>query len=168
MLNNITTPIFIQKINSNDESYLLAELLVKDGDYIKLNGQIALLETSKTIFELLSPCEGYIYINHKFVGGQVFPSDLFAVVLSTTNFTENEINLIFKNLKEENVTEQIGFGSETVFSKKALQLIQKHALDQKNFTGKSIIREKDVLLYISDLNINTKKISEENNKNVQK
>lgn len=148
MLNSAITPIYVQKLNANDDSYLLAELLINNGTYVKQDERIALLETSKTVFELVSPKDGYIYFNALITGSQVAPSNLLAVVLSSNNYSEVELKDIFRNLDQKNVSERIISTYETRFSKKALELIEKHKLDPKAFFGKSVVREKDVLSYL--------------------
>ena len=123
----------------------MGELLIRDGNHVKIDEKIALFETSKTVFEILSPIEGYIYFNPLITSNKVEPGDLLAIVLPSNNYSKDELVDIFRNLDQKNIIEGKISTFETIFSKKALVLIGKNKLDPKVFSGKSIVRERDVL-----------------------
>jgi pyruvate/2-oxoglutarate dehydrogenase complex dihydrolipoamide acyltransferase (E2) component len=152
MIDNPITPIYVEKMNANDDSYLLAEILFTDGAYIRQDEQIARIETSKAIFELLSPVEGYIYFNPSLQGNEIAPNSLFAIVVPTNLNTQHELKSIFSNLNEKIGINQSPQTNESKFSKKALELIEKHNLDLGLFSGKSVVMEKDVQNYLKHKN----------------
>ena len=145
----LLTPIYIEKINANDDSYLLADVLFKNSDYVRLDEKIARIETSKAIFEMFSPADGYIYFNPSLQSNHVPPLFLIAVIHKSNQLSNLEIADVFIKMSPEfKPLNQIQENKNSKFSKKALDLITKHNLNMAIFKDKTIVKEIDVLNYI--------------------
>jgi len=131
--------IKIPKENVSDDKVLLVELTVKSGSKVKKDETVALLETSKSVFDIVSPAEGYLFYQCK-TGDQIAVGEVFAVISDKEDF-------FFESF---NIDTQINTdGSDKVkFSKKAIKLIKEKKLDKNIFTG--MVTEEDVLNYLNE------------------
>lgn len=128
--------IRMPRVGSNDDYVTLAQWTVKNGDMVKENQVIAILETTKETSELLCESNGYIEI--KILDGEdVKVDDVIAIVS-----TERKIN-------SEYVLDENTVKDERKYSKKAKELIEKYEIDVSLLPMDRIIREKDVLKLIS-------------------
>lgn len=52
--------VVVPTLNSTDDSYVLVEWLAADGDRVSAGEDLALIETSKAVTELVAPCAGHL------------------------------------------------------------------------------------------------------------
>jgi pyruvate/2-oxoglutarate dehydrogenase complex dihydrolipoamide acyltransferase (E2) component len=52
--------ITVPRLNSNEDQVLLTDILVREGDHVKKNDVLFLLETTKTTFEVSAPQDGIV------------------------------------------------------------------------------------------------------------
>lgn len=148
-------PIMISKESVSDDSYLVLENCVENGSYVKKGDSIAILETSKTVFEITSPSDGYIYYIYN-ENEEVPEGEIFGAVSKKQEFPAN---ILKKSIRIERVSknelsqkkEKPNSGKVVRFSKVATQLIEKHNLDKKIFSFKNIVKKVDVENYLGTL-----------------
>ena len=117
------------RISTNDNYVTIGEWVVKSGDKVSKDDEIAVLETTKKTESLLAPEDGYVFYNIE-EGEDVTVGDMLCILTDDASFE-------FK--KEENPLEEYNI------TKKAKELILKHNIDISKFNKDEIIREKDVL-----------------------
>ena len=54
--------VIIPKENPSDDEVHILDILVSNGEYVQKGTTLAILETSKTTFDLVTPAEGYFYL----------------------------------------------------------------------------------------------------------
>ena len=147
-MNNIIK-IEVPKENVSDQIYKVINLEFNNGDFVRRGDSIAELESSKILFEIESPIEGYIYFFCK-IGHEVNVGSLFAIISkdksSAENFFNNEMqNVISPKLQEEN--------KNIKFSKIAEKLIKENNIPLDVFNGFGIVEKNDVDIWIQKNNI---------------
>lgn len=126
--------IIIPTINNNDSDALLAEWNINDGAFVKKDDLIAVLETSKTTFELLAPVDGILSQIAKVGESYEFGS---------------EIGFIFNSYKEKDkhkIQNNIPDSTDIVITKAAEKLIKKMNISSKelNKLNKEVIKKVDI------------------------
>ena len=86
-MNNIIK-IEVPKENVSDQIYKVINLEFNNGDFVRRGDSIAELESSKILFEIESPIEGYIYFFCK-IGHEVNVGSLFAIISKDKSSAEN-------------------------------------------------------------------------------
>jgi len=136
---NKVKKIFVPKDNVSDESYIVQDLLVKEGEKACKNTQIAILESSKGTVEIYPDDDGYIFFKAK-EGDELKIGTVLAIQsdshLRPDNFEVEE--------DEENVSTK-----ENKFSKKALSLVKENNINPAVFNNLSLVRAEDVENYIN-------------------
>jgi len=132
----------VPKDNVNDESVTVLEWLVEDAERVEAGQPLATVETSKSVFEIEAPCEGY-------VKRTAAEQDDVAVgsVIGYIGETVEDIERMRK--ADGSPSEEGANGGEARFSRKALELIQREGLEEMVFAGKGLVREKDVRSYLA-------------------
>jgi acetyltransferase-like isoleucine patch superfamily enzyme len=144
--------IVIPHESVNDENVVIVMLYFNDWDWVNKGDTVIEIETSKAIFTLDAPSDGYILYNCK-KGDQVLIGAVVAGIFDekeqpggskapTDNKTENKS--IVSNIK-------------TIFSAKATRLIEEYKISESEFEGQDFVSHNDVLLF---LNKNKKSSSE--------
>jgi sugar O-acyltransferase (sialic acid O-acetyltransferase NeuD family) len=128
MENNILLP----RLSVNDETILLAEWLVKSGDFVKEGQPILIMETTKETSELNAPVAGYIKI-------------------LVESYNEYKVGTLIAVITDELQSSQIEEDSapETThdtrqYTQKAEALLKKYSIDVSRLPTDRIIREKDI------------------------
>ena len=131
MINKILVP----RLGVNDDYIVVGEWMVQQGDYVKLDQELAILENSKETSIFLSPFEGYltIYVNAQ---EEAKVGDLIAIIADTPdNILSSGTSL--SNSVEKNL-------SEIQYTKRAKELIEKSQIDLTLLPDNQLITEKDV------------------------
>ena len=135
----------------NDDSYLVLEILRKNGDFVKKNDVLAVLETSKSTFQISSSAEGYIFYRY-LLNECARIGEVFAVISSSDQFPEKYARNPQVNVSKS-IVENLAKTSEASlrkvrFSKAALSLIKKHHLEESCFKSFGVVAEEDVRKYL--------------------
>jgi sugar O-acyltransferase (sialic acid O-acetyltransferase NeuD family) len=128
--------IRMPRIGSNDDYVTLAQWTVKNGDPVKENQVVAILETTKETSELLCEADGFIEIKI-FDGEDVKVDDIVAVINANRKVSD-------KYTTNSNIEKD-----ERKYSKRAKELIEQYTIDVSLLPKDQIIREKDVLKLIN-------------------
>jgi acetyltransferase-like isoleucine patch superfamily enzyme len=142
------TAVEIPFININDENVKLIAWVVGEGDVVHEGQNIAEIETSKAMVELLSPATGTIHLKVQ-AGEEIRVSSVVAYIgdQNSPDLDTSSREFLLVSRSVVTVPEAIG-PSGTRFSNKALELIQSRQIPLSAFAGTSMIREQDVLDYI--------------------
>lgn len=133
MVNNILVP----RLGVNDDYIVIGEWFVKQGDYVKMNQEIAILESSKETSIFLSSYEGYITIcvqEHE----EAKVGDVLAII---TKNIEHASDIFHEQAVDLDVNVST---DERKYTRKAKELIEKNRIDISLLPKNQIITEKDV------------------------
>ena len=128
--------IKIPKIDTNEDTVTLAQLCVKDGEFVTKGQLIAVFETTKETEECIADASGYISIKYS-EGEEIAVGTIFAVINREQPVRTRQIK---KVEKREKIAE-----SQQLISDKALQLMRQYNINITQFPNNKVIREKDVL-----------------------
>jgi len=137
---SVLLEIYVPKETVSDEFATIAKLYFKSGDAIKKGDVLVDLETSKTIVSIEAEMDGFIDIFCK-EGEDVEISSLLMNIVDSMN-TEEQVNIVSNNITEPEVEE---IDTDTIFSKKALELIKTNNIPKSKFSNKDFVNEEDVL-----------------------
>lgn len=128
--------VIMPRLGVNEEFVSIGKWLVESGTKVKIGQPIASLETSKETQDLLAEQEGFLFYNNKLPSEVRIGSEI-AVITEDPNYKID--NSIISNEKIK-------------ITSKAQLIIDKYGLDINQFRDKTIVREKDVLSFISSTN----------------
>lgn len=142
------TPIIVKKEGVSDDSYTIVQLYVQNGSKVKAGDLIYCFETSKTVIDVESPAEGFIYFdvvkNEEVTIGRTIAIITNEPKKSNKNWFKKE-----KGSKTGDTDEQITIK----ISKPAQRLIDLHKIDITVFKNASLITREDVENYIKKVHI---------------
>ena len=147
-MNKILAP----QLNANDDEVFIAEWKFENNQFIQEGDHVVSIESAKVVEEIYSEGEGYLEKlfekDDKVKAGQII-----------ANLNKQKKTIIKKTFKDK-----IIFAS---FTKKAEKLIKEYNIQKKNFQSNHIIKESDVIKFIKDNKISTKKTTDEPKNNDQ-
>ncbi len=124
----------------NDDTVVVAEWRVQEGDFVRAQDVVALIETSKSMLELEAGAEGFVHILYG-SGEEVAVGEVIGRVESSAPRAV---------VDDEHKDVAAGEVTEVFFSKKARQAIEEHELNLEIFKGKELVREADVLALLRE------------------
>lgn len=145
----ILEKIFIEKETVSDVDYNITEVYVRCGEKIKEGVLILSFETSKADVDVESPCSGVV-VHNLASKAKLFPGDVAFLVVDEANKEDIESlkNEYFSKHKESVATEL----ADVRFSKNAEKILKENDLRKKDFAGKTLVKEKDVLEFLAQRN----------------
>jgi 2-oxoglutarate dehydrogenase E2 component (dihydrolipoamide succinyltransferase) len=125
----------VPRSSANDDTVILIEWLKADGEHVKKNEDICIIESSKATFELVADASGFLYHTRN-QGDEVAVGQMIAVIAQQQQRPEilNEQSKHLGNIK---------------VTAKARKLIKEHNLNIAEFAGIDIVKEKDVQRYLA-------------------
>ena len=138
--------IVIPKESIADDSILLLKWYKENGAKVKKGDNIANCETSKAVFDIEAPIDGYLFYQYK-VGDEIPVGDILAIISKKPSFS-------FDLFNEKEIEIHQKSEVKTKFSKKALELIKKNKIKKDFFSNHSMVTKDDVLNYLSTLGEN--------------
>jgi sugar O-acyltransferase (sialic acid O-acetyltransferase NeuD family) len=138
-MSNITK-IEVPKENVSDQSHKVIKLEFNNGDFVNKGVSIAELESSKILFEIESPTEGYIYFFCN-LDQDVKVGSLFAIISQEKSTGEDFFNNEIQNVVNPILSNEI---MNVKFSKIAEKLIIENNIPLEVFTGFGIVEKNDV------------------------
>lgn len=130
--------IVMPRLGTNDNNVTIGSWLVDNGKWVEKGTSIAVLETTKETSELEASQAGYLFYNLD-AGSDVAVGKLIAVITDDEKF-------VFPR-ETRNSVEQFNITA------KARKLAEQYHIDLNVFSGKNIIREKDVMEFIGNENV---------------
>lgn len=132
--------ILMPRLGTNDNIVTIGNWYVKNGEYVKKGSKIAVLETTKETEDLIAECDGYIL--QKYKKGEDVAVDTVIAVISDEIVEVNSID----QMSVENANTQ-----NYKLTEKAKELVEKYKVDYSLLPQDKLIREKDVLNIIGDI-----------------
>ena len=134
----------------NDESVLLVQWLVKDGERVEKGDSLVTIETSKATMDIEAPVSGYVRFDIP-KGTEVKVGGVLCYV--TDNPTDPVPQTSAKTKADSRLGErsaQVATVSATTrFSGQASTLLQQHGLTEDQFAGKGLVTAEDVLKVVN-------------------
>jgi 2-oxoglutarate dehydrogenase E2 component (dihydrolipoamide succinyltransferase) len=127
--------ITVPKENANDEFTVLVEWKFPSGQAVGEGAAIALVESSKAVYEVHAPAKGFLFYNRE-VGDKVPFGEPLAYLSRDEEFS-------FPKVRRHEEVSQGG-----VFTRKATKLMESRGIDERVFAGWKRVKEEDVLKYI--------------------
>jgi pyruvate dehydrogenase E2 component (dihydrolipoamide acetyltransferase) len=56
----MASPLYVPRVNNNDDSVRIVELRVKEGDFVKRDQILGAVETDKAVLDVPAECDGYV------------------------------------------------------------------------------------------------------------
>ncbi len=129
--------ILVPTINSNEEEYKIIKWNFKNKDKVKANDHLVTIESTKVAEEINSEISGYIKILYE-EGQDVKAGSCIAEIYEN----KEEIKDSTKDKNNLNMT----------ITSKAKKLIEDNKISLENFKTLKVVKEKDVLQFIKNLN----------------
>ncbi len=136
-------PLVVPKETVSDDRYLYVESPKKDGDAVRTGEMVALLETSKSSFEIRSDVDGFIFFN-KTPGTQVEAGDVLAWINSVAMRPE-QLEAAAQKLPSASGLPV----AEQRISKAAQALIEQNQLGMEHFKHLKTVSCADVLAVLA-------------------
>jgi acetyltransferase-like isoleucine patch superfamily enzyme len=134
--------IVIPQLSVNDEFVTIVEWYVKDGDKVKPDETLCLIETTKTAIDLAAPNEGFVKIR-KNSGKEARINEVIGYIVSSLDIKIEEFESVSQTQPQQKETHPNTITIEA--TGKAKELAASLGVDLKSLNKKGgIIREKDV------------------------
>ena len=128
----------------NDDSYILIDYLVSSGSSVTKDIPVAIIDTSKTTFEVVSPHSGHISFLYQ-QGSEIPIQKPFAIIDdSLDSIEEGKIN----SDREP----------QARFSQAALKLLHEHKLNPELFSKTGLVTSEEIQKHLSQKNNHSNKI----------
>lgn len=142
ILESIQTPME----SVNDDSVIVVDIHVKDGEKVEANKILAEIETSKAIIEIVSSFDGFVKCLCKKgdeinIGETIFEIFSDKIIDEKENKTTNHKNEKTLDLKNKNSDSKF----ETKYSKEAEKLISEKKIDKDLFKDFNFVSTEEVL-----------------------
>jgi acyl-[acyl carrier protein]--UDP-N-acetylglucosamine O-acyltransferase len=130
--------VTVESLGVNDNNAQVADLVVSEGAHLKQGDLIYLVETTKAIYDVETPNEGYV-VPLVEIGDEVSVGQVVAIIVDTKDDVDRA-KKTFRDIGDKGVSEEISI------TKKAKALAKFHNLDLADIASKSggIIRERDI------------------------
>ncbi len=138
-------PIKAPKESVSDESYRVVEIVIPSGSAVTPGDMLAILETSKAVFDLTSPAEGHFHALFQ-EGDEVTFDQNFGFITNSSEIPEGLKPLSTKTTSPSSLELPHG----TRFSKSALALIESSQIDVQQFAHLALVKKEDVVRYLTN------------------
>jgi 2-oxoglutarate dehydrogenase E2 component (dihydrolipoamide succinyltransferase) len=157
-MNNILETIKTPQESVNDDSVVIVQLYVKNGDKVDKDQILAEIETSKANIDIHSQEEGYVKClceeNQDVLIGEI----LFEIYSNKLN--SNKAEPKDDKIKEKKIDQKIDIpikNFKTKFSKGAEKLISNNNIDKNNFKGLEFVTLNEVKNFLNPNHLSTNK-----------
>ena len=138
--------ISLSQVGVNEDSGILQEWLVEEGQFISVGTIICEFETTKTLIEIESENEGYI-IPVVAESVELKVGDTIAIMVSDKKYIKNAKTKYSKSID----TRKEKIDQNYKITRKAKELIEKHNIDISSLSfNKGIIRTEDIMPLIDE------------------
>lgn len=136
-------------ISIHDNVVKLTAWLVREGDEVSRGQDIAEVKTSKAAAEIVAPVSGKIHLKSA-AGDELTTGSVIAYIGAAVPWIASIENAAVMRMNKS-VATPIAIVSgkpKTRFSRRALELLERHGLSMELFDGAKFVREQDVLDHI--------------------
>ena len=134
----------------NDESVLLLQWLVKDGEKVERGHHLVTIETSKATMDIEAPVAGYVRFDIP-KGTEVKVGGVLCYITNSPNEAIPKTSeLVAKGpLTASPDRSSAALSTSTRFSRQAETLMTQHGLTKEQFAGKGLVTAEDVLKLVN-------------------
>jgi pyruvate/2-oxoglutarate dehydrogenase complex dihydrolipoamide acyltransferase (E2) component len=126
------TAVVVPRMNTNDDQAVLVKWLVESGAAVKGEQPVAVMETTKTAFEVNAARDGYIFYE---LGAATMVDVGASIAWISDSATPPAIGAAKASSGSESAAQTAAIGSDERFSRKALRLMRDHGLAVADFPG---------------------------------
>ncbi|MFZ1086549.1 MAG: biotin/lipoyl-containing protein [Terracidiphilus sp.] len=150
-------PVIIPMETVNDETVTLVQWMIADGAEVQEGQSLAEVETSKAVIELIAPCDGVIRLKAE-SGLELKIGTVVAYVDISTFRQQSEVAIDGTATQKKAIhstpdaNSSASSHTHTRFSKKALELVNRHGLSVERFGSLTMVREADVTALLNGIN----------------
>jgi pyruvate/2-oxoglutarate dehydrogenase complex dihydrolipoamide acyltransferase (E2) component len=132
----------------NDESVLLVQWLVKDGDQVSQGRPLVTIETSKATLDIEAPAAGYVRFDVP-KGTEVKIGDVLCYIADNPTEPMPTTASHSGSTTEKQVRPAAVSATAPRFSSHASTLLREHGLTEEQFGGKGLVTAEDVLRFVN-------------------
>ncbi|MEO7044717.1 MAG: biotin/lipoyl-containing protein, partial [Ferruginibacter sp.] len=146
-MSDILQEIKVPLISVNDTSLTVIEKNFDNGANVKAGDVILVFESSKIAYDVVAETEGYIqYLCD--IGNDYDVNEVVALILDTQQETKpTQRKSPLKN-DHTGLSVKNNWTGATIFSAGALQLMKEKEIDEKIFSGRDFVNQKDVKSFL--------------------
>jgi pyruvate/2-oxoglutarate dehydrogenase complex dihydrolipoamide acyltransferase (E2) component len=138
---SLLSEIFVPQETVNDEFATVTKIYFKNGDAVKAGDPLIDLETSKSVVTIDAEVAGYIDLFCR-EGEDVANGALLLKIVDTVDSLRSD------NEKADSRVQAVASGN-TLFSRKALLLMEEHSVPKASFEGADFVNEADVAISLN-------------------
>jgi len=142
-------PIRVPLEYVNDDTVKFLRWLVEDGQEVHEGQTLAEVETSKALLELAATANGRVWQRTK-PGDELRVGEIVGYISANGNSRPrfDYPTVVTADPETASADTKVRLPTDVRFSKKALELLEAHALSPELFRGQGLVREQDVLEHI--------------------
>jgi pyruvate/2-oxoglutarate dehydrogenase complex dihydrolipoamide acyltransferase (E2) component len=144
----VIAEIVVPQLDANADEYRLADLSVPDHSLVNVRDCVAVVETSKSVFEIETPASGRIYFAPGFGPGQAVRAGQVLAVLVHPAVSNPDLSRTFQPVVQECESSLAGLGA--TFSNAALRRLRELKIPPELFRGKGLVTTADVEAYLKE------------------
>lgn len=133
----------------NDESVLLVQWLVKDGEQVSPGRPLVTIETSKATLDIEAPVAGYVRFDVP-KGTEVKVGGVLCYIADNPTDPVPKTLVPPKKTPTEQRRTDAASTTTTRFSSQATILLKQHGLTEEQFAGKGLVTAEDVLKLVNE------------------
>jgi pyruvate/2-oxoglutarate dehydrogenase complex dihydrolipoamide acyltransferase (E2) component len=135
----------------NDESVLLLQWLVKDGEQVQQGHPLVTVETSKATLDIEAPVAGYVRFHHP-KGTEVKVGGVLCYITDNPTDpvpqTSPRVERALAASSQDQPARAVS-STSTRFSRQASTLLAQHGLTKDQFAGKGLVTAEDILKLVN-------------------
>lgn len=147
-MSDMYSQVLVPQETVTDDDYLLTKCSVAEGQRVVAGETVAVVESSKAVFDIESPAEGCVHF-HLAAGDQFTAEQPIATICADAQALSALCESSAGGKGSGSAPSEEEGTASTHFSKKALELIERHSLDKAEFSDRALVRERDVKEYLN-------------------
>jgi len=140
----VASEVRVPRETVNDDVVTVQQWDVKHGESVRKGDVVVHIETSKAVLEVEAESDGFIDIIHA-AGAEVPIGELVGRVLTSPPSATSAGGAM---RRDNGQAAGAGGSSGVTISRKARVLLDEHGIDESEFEGQGLVRERDVILYL--------------------
>lgn len=149
MLPEIIAEIVVEHIDANSDKYRLSSLCVADRCLVESDQPIAIIETSKSVFEIVSPASGRLFFAPGVVTAKAVQAGQLLAVVARPDATEVEVSHRW-HCEKPSAPPQDTIVRGATFSKAAISKLRELGISPDVFIDKGLVTAADVETYFKE------------------
>lgn len=145
----IVAEIFVERLDANTDEYRLESLCVADRSLVEAGQPIAIIETSKTVFEIESPAGGRLFFAPGVETAKSVQAGQLLAIVAQPDAVDAEVSHRW-HCQRPSTLPQGAMVRGTTFSKAAIRKLQELGISPDVFIDKGLVTAADVETYFKE------------------